>query len=134
MARSKRLVVVSRCAGVGAIVAGLALASCGEGDPPDVTQPPNTFQTATVKEIKVETRTSKLFGEISKSYGIRFVADNGENWFGSVGSHRVNEDDLRGIIGRSVSFSCWREPAYGRTCHYLRSLTSGGRELIKPGR
>jgi hypothetical protein len=113
------------------VAVAAVVSACGEDTPPDITEPPNTFVTAKVDEIKVSTRRSKLFGEISKSYQLNFTGSSAERWVGIVGAHRAAEDDLRQIIGTTVSFSCWRKPAYGRMCHVLRGLTSGGRELLK---
>jgi hypothetical protein len=65
------------------VVAALAFASCSD-DSPHFTAPPNTFVTATVKEIKVETRRHWLFGERSKSYALTFTDASGKGWYGGA--------------------------------------------------
>ena len=90
----------------------------------------NTAVEGIVKEIKVQTRTSKLAGEVSRFYQIQLMVDGKANWYGNVAASRVAEDDLRRTIGERVSFSCFRDHTY-TTCHDLLSLRHNGRELLR---
>ena len=74
--------------------------------------PANTAVEGVVKEIKVQTRTLKVIGEVSRFYQIQLMVDSKANWYGNVAASRVAEDDLRLTIGERVSFSCFRDHTY----------------------
>jgi hypothetical protein len=106
------------------------LSTSGCGEDAASKRKANTTVEGVVKEIKVQTRTSKLVGEFSRFYQVQLVADGKANWYGTVAARRVTENDLRLTIGERVSFSCFRDHTY-TTCHDLLSLRHNGRELLR---
>ena len=106
------------------------LSTSGCGDDAASNRKANTTVEGVVKEIKVQTRTSKAVGEVSRFYQVQLVADGKVNWHGNVAASRVAEDDLRVIIGERVSFTCFRDHTH-TTCHSLLSLRHNGRELLR---
>ena len=116
------------CCGIALCIAStLSMSGCGEDG---ASKRANTAVEGVVKEIKVQTRTSKVIGEVSRFYQIQLMVDGKANWYGNVAASRVAEDDLRLTIGERVSFSCFRDHTY-TTCHDLLSLRHNGRELLR---
>ena len=115
------------CRGIAPCIAStLSMGGCEDG----ASKRANTAVEGVVKEIKVQTRTSKVIGEVSRFYQIQVVVDGKANWYGNVAASRVAEDDLRLTIGERVSFSCFRDHTY-TTCHDLLSLRHNDRELLR---
>lgn len=104
------------------------LTGCGE-DPP---KPANTTVSGTIKEIKKVSHCSTWWG-CTDSYELWLTADSGERWYGSSNPDRVEENDLRSIVGERVTFRCYRDHPY-TSCHGLHGLEWNGRELIKPAK
>jgi hypothetical protein len=103
----------------------LVLNACSEA--PKV-KPANTTVQGVVTKITMNRRRDPF--EVITSYTLRFSVENSEEWSGGVSGRRVNEDDLQQIIGKRVTFSCYRELQY-KTCDSLTSLQYDGRELIR---
>ena len=89
-------------------LAALLLASCGDKSLPANTQVSGVVKSASWVRpscYKIE----MLLGGCGRSYyAINVVSDASESWSGSIGDLRIDEDDIRRVIGERVTFGCYR--------------------------
>jgi hypothetical protein len=115
-----------------AIVISLCVASCGGSS-----KPPNMTVSGVVQKItknrpacyKIE---FMLGGCGSDYYSLDILSDSAEKWYGTVSESRVDENDLRQVIGKRITFTCYRaaEEKAARCSQRWDSLNWNGRELM----
>jgi hypothetical protein len=121
--------MIGRALTVSALLAiSVPLAGCNEKSVWE--RPPNVSGSAVVQKITKDTRSSKLFGELSSTYLVYLSdADPADMKYVHV-SGRIEENDMARSIGKRVSVKCYREPP--DTSCYASGYSYDGRELIVP--
>ena len=118
----------------------LSMASFGLAACADTTKPPsNTTVSGLVKKATRVTpacyKIEYMFNQCGKDhYSLELAADDAKTWYADVSSTQIEEDDLRQVIGATVTIACYRAPdrQFTACSRQISSLVWHGRELTHP--